>query len=107
MACLRCLHCNEALITDVCVRVCCLPGLSGAAVASSNFDIALSVDLTGSFSEDLPIIKGLAPALWQGLAARISGERGWQNVGTSCLKLGGWSTAARQRMLPTLIAGFM
>lgn len=45
------------------------------AVASSNFDIALSVDLTGSFWEDLPIIKQLAPSLWYGLAEKISGLR--------------------------------
>jgi hypothetical protein len=44
-------------------------------VASNNFDIALSVDLTGSFYEDLPIIKNLAPSLWDGLAKKISGLR--------------------------------
>jgi hypothetical protein len=54
--------------------MCLLPVCLAPAVASSNFDIALSVDLTGSFSEDLPIIKALAPNLWQGLAAKISGD---------------------------------
>lgn len=50
------------------VTLCVTP-----TVASSNFDIALSVDLTGSFYEDLPIIKNLAPTLWNGLAAKIPG----------------------------------
>lgn len=45
------------------------------SVAASNFDIALSVDLTGSFTVDLPVIQSLAPTLWSGLAAKLSGMR--------------------------------
>lgn len=64
----RSLHLAAWLCRVLC---CCCP----SAVASSNFDIALSVDLTGSFTDDLPIIKGLAPSLWSGLAAAIPSER--------------------------------
>jgi hypothetical protein len=42
---------------------------------TQDLDVALVVDVTGSFDGDLPVIRSLAPGLWQMLAAKAPGLR--------------------------------